>query len=675
MGTTSNSGEKQNKQYIPREKLEVTFGVFFDGTLNNIKNIEARAIYEEYNQKYEQYIDENNINIKKKKEKKKKDSEISENVFDGDSEKKTAYEAYQKYQSKSPVDDEHCGDGYDYYTTPDDVSYENDYTNPARLFKCKQDNEYAIYIEGSGSKSYQKDNNDGSGYGYKKTGIRARVKEGCEELAKRIAEAYEKNRDISYISLTVDAYGFSRGAAAARNFIHEITRRDGIKKIASDEAIDRQKYYSWGINVKRHGFLGYYLNENGIDIEKNRLKITVRFAGLYDTVSSYGVKKFTWELIPLCSIPQVTPIVPFINMFNERHPLIPDFENDIKELELHKVSDRAKSILHLTASDEYRVNFALTKIKIKNENHVELSLPGSHADVGGSYLDNTDERKFVYEPTTDRYGIVGRYISNIHIRDRIEKYEEWGWFKKHERLIGYMRKKKDGSVSKRILFHKLFYKRKELSHKYSYIPLHLMVLYMEKFKVVSKEKFVIDKDFLEQNYSLATTPHFTTQEMCHMIKLNVETAINKVEKYFKDNKYSDFTITTGQAWKIYIEDDIKKILRGDFLTHYYITLEGPLDYFKKMIIEKHFKEGENIKYVFHTAEELLTSYINFKAFKDKKEEFVNILCYQFYIRWLRNRYLHHSADEHPYKPWLNFDIFKIHRGRYSNGEPNRQIHV
>lgn len=185
MGTASNSGEKQNKQYIPHEKLEVTFGIFFDGTLNNIKNIEARGIYEKYNQKYEQYIEENNINIKKKKEKKKKDEEILKNVFEGDSEEKTAYEAYQKYHSKGPVDDENCGDGYDYATRPDDASYENDYTNPARLFNCKQDKEYAIYIEGSGSLDYQKDTNRGSGYGAGKTGIRAKVRKGCEELAKK----------------------------------------------------------------------------------------------------------------------------------------------------------------------------------------------------------------------------------------------------------------------------------------------------------------------------------------------------------------------------------------------------------------------------------------------------------------------------------------------------------
>lgn len=126
---------------------------------------------------------------------------------------------------------------------------------------------------------------------------------------------------------------------------------------------------------------------------------------------------------------------------------------------------------------------------------------------------------------------------------------------------------------------------------------------------------------------------------------------------------------------IYIKDDIKRILRGDFLTHYYTNLEDPLDYFKDMIIEKHSKQGIKIKYTFHTTEELLIPYINFKALKDKKDEFASILCQQLYIRWLRNRYLHHSADEHTLFPAPSINAIKIHRGRYSNGEPNREIHI
>lgn len=222
MSITTNSGERWNNTYTPAERLEITFGVFFDGTLNNIKNIEARGIYEEYKEQYEQHIEENGKNDKK----------ILSDVFGNDKEKKLAYEAYEKYKSKELVEGTLERDGYDYRTRPDDVSYENDYTNPARLFKITKDEDYRIYIEGSGSLNYQEDRTSGMAFGDEESGVRAKVRKGCKELAQKIADEYKNKKNASIIYVNVDTYGFSRGAAGARNFIHEITRRDGIVAIA-----------------------------------------------------------------------------------------------------------------------------------------------------------------------------------------------------------------------------------------------------------------------------------------------------------------------------------------------------------------------------------------------------------------------------------------------------------
>ena len=59
--------------------------------------------------------------------------------------------------------------------------------------------------------------------------------------------------------------------------------------------------------------------------------------------------------------------------------------NDIKELGLNSIS-KAEHILHITAGDEHRKNFSLSRI-IRKKNHIELNFPGVHCDVGGSYIE------------------------------------------------------------------------------------------------------------------------------------------------------------------------------------------------------------------------------------------------------------------------------------------------
>ena len=69
-----------------------------------------------------------------------------------------------------------------------------------------------------------------------------------------------------------------------------------------------------------------------------------------------------------------------------------NFSNDIAELQL-ALYDQAQRVVHLTAADEYRKNFALTTIASSLPSGVgfECQLPGVHSDIGGGYAELEDE--------------------------------------------------------------------------------------------------------------------------------------------------------------------------------------------------------------------------------------------------------------------------------------------
>ena len=52
-----------------------------------------------------------------------------------------------------------------------------------------------------------------------------------------------------------------------------------------------------------------------------------------------------------------------------------------------------QQVVHLTAGDEYRENFSLTDITSSIGSGYELTLPGVHSDVGGSYGKITNEEE------------------------------------------------------------------------------------------------------------------------------------------------------------------------------------------------------------------------------------------------------------------------------------------
>jgi len=145
-----------------------------------------------------------------------------------------------------------------------DSSYANDYSNVSKLEEVLQlphvgfDHSFKIYVEGIGTLDGVDDSTYGAGTGLGDYGVPAKVERGmtrCEEL---ITAAVRTNFTITQIVL--DAFGFSRGAAAARNFVHEALKADDG--------------------------LAHRLTEAGYTVGS----VVVRFVGLFDTVASYGVQ-------------------------------------------------------------------------------------------------------------------------------------------------------------------------------------------------------------------------------------------------------------------------------------------------------------------------------------------------------------------------------------------------
>ena len=105
------------------EVLDITIGIFFDGTLNNKTNTDER---------------------------------------------KNNTDAHKKHGGKDT----------------DNTSYNNDWSNVARMWD-NYDKNFGIYIEGIGTQDKEGDATLGYAFGTGETGIRSKVRKGCEEIVKR----------------------------------------------------------------------------------------------------------------------------------------------------------------------------------------------------------------------------------------------------------------------------------------------------------------------------------------------------------------------------------------------------------------------------------------------------------------------------------------------------------
>lgn len=343
-----------------KEAISLKIGIFFDGTLNNKNNTEERK--------------NNSEDFKKNGTSKKQDT-----------------------------------------------SYYNDWSNVARLWEFLDDPN-KIYIEGIGTDDREEDSTMGFAFGTGATGIRGKVKKGCEKIVEKVKKEKNKVNAPKINTLTFDVYGFSRGAAAARNFVHEISKakykarkrivgsRGGgsVQKLNDDGEVTNRD------DFPRRGHLGLKLEEAGIEVDVVR----VRFLGIYDTVSSYS-KNFS---------------------------ISPDFD-DVDELGLNNIGS-ASTVVHYVAENEHRENFSLTNTHVG----VQKTFPGVHSDIGGSYNDGEE----IIEEIETSWG------SRNNLNPLIERLIDEGWYKRKQLEIT------GGNI------YWALKGTRDLKKTYSYIPLHFM---------------------------------------------------------------------------------------------------------------------------------------------------------------------------------------------------------
>ncbi len=395
------SGTGQQKTN-PVPGINVTMSMFFDGTGNNKNNTNARVAASK---------------ISNKKQ-----------------EKQTVYEQNTDHQGSS---------------------YENDYSNVARLWNNFTENPgkyvFKYYVEGIGTEDLKEDDSKGTATGSGNTGVPARVKKGCQWMADKLNKLAVNKNTHTIDNLIVDVFGFSRGAAAARHFIYEITKAAYKAEVVTTyvpggEFGGGETLTSYKDDMHNptdfsefpmRGYLGAYAKKNQLLINN----VVIRFAGLFDCVASYNQGLF---------LPGMGTDTPS------------QFKKNTVELHLNAVA-LARKTIHLTAADEHRGNFPLTTIASAGNKGQSFSLPGVHSDVGGCYIDNMNE----VETAID----VG---SDIDMETERKEIITQGWYTKDE-LISTI--KSAGDVP---LF-ELSGHRTSVRNSYSFIPLHFMCRHAIEF--------------------------------------------------------------------------------------------------------------------------------------------------------------------------------------------------
>lgn len=397
------------------------------------------------------------------------------------------------------------------------------------------------------------------------TGIRGKVRKGCEQLAELIKDKKRKNTNKKSIlkTITLDVFGFNRGAAAARNFIYEINSRNkrpidlavkkskkirnyitvsygmGIEaKVQEDVLLDRDKEEVDALfledgKMPQFGYLGYLLLKNGTLSKENlkEIQINIRFIGVYDTVSSYEeVNDSTLKLYLTAG----------------EHLIKNQFQNDVEQLQLNNLGCFNKAV-HFTAMDEHRENFDLTRMYITNAvsmpNSFEFNLPGVHCDVGGAYETGTENVAQLEN---------SRYASYNQLTERIEKLISEYWYKKDQLKVNdkWFQLFTAGIIPRKISGSRYIHK------EYSYIPLHFMETFFRE--ILSQQVNDVFARMLVDKYPILPIKRYVSKIEDFTYKSFNETQ-NFTYKPFNETQNSKYI---EDKTLIYAKDRLEKYVFG-----------------------------------------------------------------------------------------------------------------
>lgn len=221
---------------------------------------------------------------------------------------------------------------------------------------------YNVYVEGSGANVIMGDSTSernmvGIAFGKGKTGVAYLTSKALELVLFRIKTIFNTiPRDLQHKTIVkFDVFGFSRGATCSRLFSYCVAS-DNETLTESDLPCVKELRNSYlsaeyidGDNIR--------LFKPTIDIKKKN--ITVEMLGIFDTVSSIGGIR------------------------------LDSYRNNTRDYGLYSPSlKRVKHAFHICAMDEFRAHFALTDLGAAVTRHGEIFIPGCHSDVGGGYINS-----------------------------------------------------------------------------------------------------------------------------------------------------------------------------------------------------------------------------------------------------------------------------------------------
>lgn len=358
--TTTEPNDPASEEKKP---IKIRCCLFFDGTLNNRTNINQRLLA--------------SADDKLTPEERKVAAELRQRA--GENLAQETAEATEHYQQHGAKRDD------------EENSYESWYTNVEKLetyLNAKHgqlpgyDYSFKIYIEGIGTLDKDADRLGGYAFGAWETGIPVKVATGMQKIMEHIRKTNEINSKKIITEFALDVFGFSRGAAAARNFIHEALNDDK--------------------GAKRTHSLKTRLRHEMLEAQE----VKTKFAGLFDTVSTYG--------------PGIIGAV----------KVVVGSADNVEQLNLDAVA-QAEKVVHLTAADEHRFHFSLTNIQSAIDRGVgfEYCLPGVHSDIGGGYREFGDEN-LTLRGNPNLVGVIlhGNYASPEEVEKDRQQLIDAGWY-------------------------------------------------------------------------------------------------------------------------------------------------------------------------------------------------------------------------------------------------------
>ena len=331
----ANTPKTQDSMNTTDRPKKIFFGVFFDGTGNNMvqkktaeeyrKRLQINKNDDDWDLRLNTYLEKNGAN-----------------KIDEGSDKLLSNEGMQDMSTK--------GSGYSNVAILHSV-YQA--MSEEQFSKVQNDSDvfrFNIYVEGAGTRTIN-DGSDllGSGFGNGDTGVVALVSKAVM-MVSNIVKGFKMTRP----ELHFDVFGFSRGATCARLFAFLIARNGEV--LGAESKFKKFQAASLYRNDKLH-----FLDE---DEFKNKW---VDFLGIYDTVSSVGI---TYDNN--------------IKDFGLYSPSMSRVKNTFHLCAIDEFRE------HFALTDIG---------KAANSNNAELFIPGCHSDVGGGYMLKNETFSLIYRPS------------------------------------------------------------------------------------------------------------------------------------------------------------------------------------------------------------------------------------------------------------------------------------